>query len=95
MLFLPVLKGGFPRFFSLQEQMRVTVLKKKCGSVVLFLPVLKLGFPCFFSLHLEKQIAGRLDGLNSTRPSTHRGPLVPKRRAAVVRSTLNTCVELA
>ena len=29
MLFLPVLKGGFPRFFSLQEQMRVTVLNKK------------------------------------------------------------------
>ena len=27
--------------------------------------------------------------LNSPRPSTHHGPLVPQRRAAVVRSTLN------
>ena len=28
-LFLPVLKGGFSRFFSLQGQMRAAVLKKK------------------------------------------------------------------
>ena len=128
MLFLPVLKGGFPRFFSLQEQMRVTVLNKKCGSVVLFLPVLKLGFPCFLLVSALRKTCGsarwtqfvkttdtlwppRLaawavgpeitvytasfssravwPALNSPRPSTHHGPLVPQRRAAVVRSTLN------